>query len=539
MSEKIYALLLRLYPAGFRARYTDVAMELLRERAHDETGLLRRLRFCLDLLRDLATSLPRAYIYAQPEMACAGPRLEESPAFQVLQSASLRGSSIVYAVIISLATFGSFFVWVGQVRYHRMLMMLAYQPEHMVKAPPTTVADLRYQIVAKSETGTSGLMNAKISRSAPPASSHADSGNSPSGRVALTTARPGFNEMQAAPPDVQDATKAMVEAIGAHQIVMFGETHADKQEYQWLCKLVKTPGFADRVDDIVVEFGNSLYQKSVDRYIAGEDVPFEQVQKAWRNVIGAVGPVSPVYGWFYQAVRDSNLHRPRGHKIRLLLGDPYGDWEKIVDAEGLGPYLSHRDQWYAQVVNDEVLARNHHALLIMGEGHFLRRSGPGEVERAIRAAGVRPYLVVFGTNVVGGYDDLDPRFDAWQVPAIVPLSDGWVGDLAAMPVVTGGIAAPNSLKMSDVSDAMLYLGPRASLTAVNVPRSELVGTAYGKELARRFMIQTGRTLEFDQESEVPQFQKPLSQTSSNGNHSLPSRPPKSINDPLPPRPPSQ
>ena len=29
--------------------------------------------------------------------------------------------------------------------------------------------------------------------------------------------------------------------------------------------------FQTEVDDIVVEYGNSLYQKSLDRYIAGED----------------------------------------------------------------------------------------------------------------------------------------------------------------------------------------------------------------------------------------------------------------------------
>ena len=199
----------------------------------------------------------------------------------------------------------------------------------------------------------------------------------------------------------QDATQAMIQAISAHQIVMFGETHGNKQEYEWLCKLVKTPAFADRVDDIVVEFGNSLYQKTVDRYIAGEDVPQAQVEKAWRNMIGSVDPVPPVYGWFYQAVRASNLERRDGHKIRLLAGDPYGDWEKINNAEDLGPYLAHRDEWYAEVVKEGVLANHHHALLIMGAGHFVRRNGPGLVEKAIRVTGVQPYLVVFGTNASG------------------------------------------------------------------------------------------------------------------------------------------
>lgn len=110
-----------------------------------------------------------------------------------------------------------------------------------------------------------------------------------------------------AEPKPEDATRAMIQLLGHHGIVMFGEIHSSKQEYEWLCKLVKTPGFANQVDDIVVEFGNALYQKSVDRYVTGENVPFDQVQKAWRNTIGSVPPVSPVYGWFYQSVREANL----------------------------------------------------------------------------------------------------------------------------------------------------------------------------------------------------------------------------------------
>ena len=107
---------------------------------------------------------------------------------------------------------------------------------------------------------------------------------------------------------------------------MIGETHSNKQEYEWLRSLVGTPEFADRVDDIVMEFGNSLYQKSVDRYIAGDDVPIEQVQKAWRNTVGAVGAPSPVSGWLYEAVRETNMKRhdkPRcafSVAIHILIG---------------------------------------------------------------------------------------------------------------------------------------------------------------------------------------------------------------------------
>lgn len=106
-------------------------------------------------------------------------------------------------------------------------------------------------------------------------------------------------------PQPEPATVAMIDLFRTHQIVMFGETHGNKQEYEWLCNLVKTPEFADRVDDIVVEFGNALDQKTVDRYVAGEDVPFDEVQKAWRNMVADVEPVSPVYGWLYEAVREA------------------------------------------------------------------------------------------------------------------------------------------------------------------------------------------------------------------------------------------
>jgi hypothetical protein len=255
-------------------------------------------------------------------------------------------------------------------------------------------------------------------------------------------------------------------------------------------------------------------------------------------MVGSFGPPSPVYESFYKAVRESNLQHRGGHQIRLLLGDPYGDWDKILNAEDLGPFLTHREEWYAQVVKDEVLAKHHRALLIMGEGHFLRRNGPGYIEHELRAAGSDPYLVVFGTNAVGPYDNLDPRFVSWPIPAIVSLSGNWVGSLPAMPVVSGGLAPASSLKLADAADAIFYAGSRDLLTEVNMPKSELDGTSYGKELARRIMMETGQTIEFTEQPEQPQFRQPHPQAGAGGQHSLP-QPPKSIHDPLPPRPPSQ
>src|SRR6266496_4330522 len=80
-----------------------------------------------------------------------------------------------------------------------------------------------------------------------------------------------------ADPAPQNASAVVLRAFETHDIVTLGEIHWNKQEYEWLQSLVANPEFADRVDDVVMEFGNSLYQKSVDRYIAGEPVPIEKV----------------------------------------------------------------------------------------------------------------------------------------------------------------------------------------------------------------------------------------------------------------------
>ncbi|HZR64481.1 MAG TPA: hypothetical protein VFA85_04990 [Terriglobales bacterium] len=334
-----------------------------------------------------------------------------------------------------------------------------------------------------------------------------------------------------AQPRPEDATHVMTQLFDRHNIVLFGEIHSSKQEYEWLCKLVKTPGFADHVDDVVVEFGNALYQKDVDQYVAGDDVPFDQVEKAWRNMIVSVPPVSPVYGWFYRAVREANLHSHDKHRIRLLMGSPSADWDKIKTEQDLTPYESQREQWYLHVVKDEVLARHHRALLIMGAMHFLRgwdqvlqdetleqqhrpvpavdlkRLGPGHIEHELRAAGADTYLAVMATDVINERGDVDSRIHSWPTPAFVSVRGNWVGEMPAQPIVSGGHAPATPLTLSDQTDAIIYVAPCNSLKLVNDSSAELDGTAYGKEIIRRNIIELGHPLPF-QYGESPQCVQP-------------------------------
>lgn len=43
----------------------------------------------------------------------------------------------------------------------------------------------------------------------------------------------------------ENATAAVLHAFDTHDLVIFGEIHGNKQEYEWLCSLVRTPEFAD------------------------------------------------------------------------------------------------------------------------------------------------------------------------------------------------------------------------------------------------------------------------------------------------------
>jgi hypothetical protein len=196
-------------------------------------------------------------------------------------------------------------------------------------------------------------------------------------------------------PQPENATIAVLRAFENHDVVMIGEIHSNKQEYNWYRSLLATPEFADRVDDIVLEMGNSLYQQVVDSYVAGENVRLEQVQQAWRNTVGLVGAQSPLVESLYGAVRETNMKRRGKHQMRIICGDPDIDWGTVNDINTVNLYESRRDEWYAHVVQEQVLAKHHRALLIMGGMHFLRNStkSPAKpsIETTLRKTGARSY----------------------------------------------------------------------------------------------------------------------------------------------------
>ena len=102
MSEQIYAWFLRLYPSRFQETYREEALQLFRDRARDERGLLSGLQLWIDLLRDLLVSIPRSYrtVAAAVATAHAG-----TPLFLSLEDDALNFSSLFYGAIASVIVY--------------------------------------------------------------------------------------------------------------------------------------------------------------------------------------------------------------------------------------------------------------------------------------------------------------------------------------------------------------------------------------------------------------------------------------------------
>src|SRR6185295_3971643 len=74
-------------------------------------------------------------------------------------------------------------------------------------------------------------------------------------------------------PGPQLPTTAIIEAFNQYSIIALAEAHRLQEEHDFIISLIRDPAFSLKVNDIVIEWGNALYQSTLDRYIAGEEVP--------------------------------------------------------------------------------------------------------------------------------------------------------------------------------------------------------------------------------------------------------------------------
>jgi len=296
---------------------------------------------------------------------------------------------------------------------------------------------------------------------------------------------------------------SVLNAFARYEVVGMNAGHDDKDIDDFILALVREPSFPNTVNDIAVECGNSLYQPVLDRYIAGEQVPYSEVQKVWRNTTQLMCGQSAFYEQLFPLVRAINQELPARQRIRVLAADPPVDWSLIHDQNDFGSFTD-RDGSIASVMEKEVLSKHRKALMLFGIFHLLHGSGPdkGDAVTLYEKRYPQSTFVISGLGYFGT-DAKDASVipsDNWPHPSLISTrgtSFGYLKLDAFLPTpistddqckVIDPFKANPDVVVSDLIDAFLYLGPQTLHLKEVVPADVALDVAYTSELIRRNAI---------------------------------------------------
>ena len=344
------------------------------------------------------------------------------------------------------------------------------------------------------------------------------------GLAASCTSGPGPSAAPAARP----LADAVLEAFKTHRLVGLGEVHDLQTHGDALALLLADPRLGGVVDDVVVEFGNALYQDITDAFIAGQPVNDADLRLVWRNTTQS--PLEtwdePMYEQVYRTVRAANWGQPPGKRMRVLAGDPPIDWAKIRTREGYQSaqqqHGGHGPGFWVPLVKKEVLAKGGRALLCFGADTFIGANATVGGERVYRIVDMVP-----PAKDAGG---LARRLAGYRRFTVIPTAGTWLGSadaelaLAASPEVPGPALAraaspqpkaPSRRRMwkgkhpimsagdnfcgqrtGSLIEAGLYLGQPGEVTASWPDPAIYLDPVYWAELQRRNALSFGVNLDW-------------------------------------------
>jgi len=329
-----------------------------------------------------------------------------------------------------------------------------------------------------------------------------------------------------AAPKVEPAVAGVLGAFATHPLVGMGEYHALAQEGDFYNALVSDPRFAREVGNVVVEFGSAPHQATLDRYLAGEEVPYPELREVWTDLVGAYpAMIWTMYVNFFAQVRRVNLNLPPEQRIKVWLGDPAADWSHIKGPQDMRGLSRARDAFAVALIEREILARGKKALIIYGYPHFqdfeLHETGVQPVDSiGARLRRSRPGAL-FTVQAYAGLPDagctlrFERRTRDWGRPSLAwPVKGTWLaeqmygprcGGLPQVlhppgtpdPVFSGRTLANMQQAVRDgLLDSLLYLGPTQSLVRSPVMPDTYSDPAYFKELSHRSELLIGHPLDW-------------------------------------------
>jgi hypothetical protein len=275
--------------------------------------------------------------------------------------------------------------------------------------------------------------------------------------------------------------RTLMSAFDQADIVALGEAHGRRLDSDLRIALVRHPDFAKKVRSIVVEFGSTTEQSTLDRYIRGENISRSQLEQVWKTTTQARNGVwdSPIYAEFLAAVRDVNSKLPPDARVRVFGGDP-----------GPGDNRS-RETAAVSVLKEQVLQKQGKALVVYGAAHFYRTLDADYLSSMGADIGIVRMLEAdypdrtFAVIPVGGRVDLPPgvtlrvhpdyqKFDralkTQARPVLVPLqrlpfrdftAEEFIGSQVLTCRGAGGcrsIFQGSKLTLGQMADACIYVG---------------------------------------------------------------------------------
>ncbi len=318
-------------------------------------------------------------------------------------------------------------------------------------------------------------------------------------------------------------TETVLRAFKSHRLVGLGEAHDLQNHHDALEMLLNDPRLSEVIDDVVVEFGNALYQPVVDRFIAGESIADADLRPAWENTTQSPLETwdAPVYEQLYRTVRAVNWTRPAHRQIRVLLGDPPVDWAKVTRAGQLAGFLAQRDNHAAALVRREVLAKGHRALLCYGAAHLLhipaklRRLGYNLTGIIEQRSGERVYVIADLVPFAGDPGGLGTKLARYPRDTVIPTAGSWLGSVdagltIAVVEVAGSAQHPGKpfnpycgVPLRSLQDAGIHLGPAHELTASRPNPAIYLDPPYWRELQRRNALQGNPVNLHDYRKDLP------------------------------------
>jgi len=320
----------------------------------------------------------------------------------------------------------------------------------------------------------------------------------------LTLTKPSLARPTGTDAKPEAAISAILAAFDKYEVVAMPEDHGLKDLDDLIFGLVRNPDFPDKVNDVVVECGNSLYQPILDRYIAGEDVPLVEARQVWRN---ADQPIcgGPGFGFFeqlYPLIRAINQKLPPRKRLRVLAGGLPIDWAQVKsfqDILKLGP----RDAGIASVMEKEVLSKHRKALMLFGTFHLFHLS-------EVRASAISMYEKDFPgvtfviSELVAADMQVSAAFANWQSPSLARLKGTQLGGLDLTHFLPPATRIdekdcsvhnefPKHLQrpMEELADALLYLGPNDLAMKEQFPAYIILDSDYMAEVRRRESVLSG------------------------------------------------